>query len=260
MQTVDKAMQLLNLFTIQSPEIGLSELARLSGFDKAATRRFLVALQKHSFIEQNPSTKAYRLGVGFLHLARVREAMFPLKMLIQQSLEHLTAQTHETAHAAVINGQQLSTLALSFPARANRVHLEVAEQLPLHATASGVAFMAFAGGEWQALLPDTLNTYTANTVTDRSVIAQQVVDVAKLGYSMTMNSYEDEVTGIAVPFFDANGLAMGTLAVATPSSRMTTGLATLIQHALFAETSIVTTALGGRIPAHYQSLIDNHRA
>lgn len=260
MQTVDKAIQLLNLFTIQHTEIGLSELARLSGFDKAATRRFLVALQKHGFIEQNPSTKAYRLGVGFLHLARVREAMFPLKTVVKQSLEHLTAQTNETAHAAVINGQQLSTLALSFPARANRVHLEAAEQLPLHATASGIVFMAFVGSEWQALLPETLSTYTTQTVTDRTVIAQRVAEVASRGYSMTVNSYEDEVTGIAVPFFDANGLALGTLAVATPSSRMTTALAALIQQALFVETSIVTTALGGRIPASYQSLIDHHPA
>lgn len=260
MQTVDKAVQLLNLFTIQHPEIGLSELARLSGFDKAATRRFLVALQKHGFIEQNPSTKAYRLGVGFLHLARVREAMFPLKTVVKQSLEQLTAQTHETAHAAVINGQQLSTLALNFPTRANRVHLEVAEQLPLHATASGLAFMAFASGDWQALLPDTLNIYTAATVTDRKVIAQQVAEVAKLGYGMTINGYEDEVTGIAVPFFDTNGWAMGTLAVATPSSRMTPELAALIQKALFTASMAVTTALGGRIPAHYQGLIDHHPA
>jgi len=61
-KTVDKAMHLLNRFSIEQTEIGLSELARLADLDKAATRRLLVALAKHGYIEQSADTRKYRLG------------------------------------------------------------------------------------------------------------------------------------------------------------------------------------------------------
>ena len=78
MQTIEKGLSLLQLFSEQRPEMGLTEMARYSGFDKATTRRFLLALKKHGFVEQNAVTRAYRLGPGILRLARVREAVSPI--------------------------------------------------------------------------------------------------------------------------------------------------------------------------------------
>ena len=44
MSTVGKAVSLLELFTLHEPEIGLSDLARRAGLDKATARRLLMAL------------------------------------------------------------------------------------------------------------------------------------------------------------------------------------------------------------------------
>jgi len=74
MRTVDKAMNLLNYFSTEKPEYGLSELAREAGLDKATTLRIMVSLARHGFIEQHPETKKYRLGNSVLRLARIREA------------------------------------------------------------------------------------------------------------------------------------------------------------------------------------------
>ena len=65
MKTVDKAALVLDQFTVERKEIGLSELARLINNDKAATRRLLLALSKHELIEQDEETRKYRLGKGF---------------------------------------------------------------------------------------------------------------------------------------------------------------------------------------------------
>ncbi len=255
MQTVDKAIKLLNIFTVRQPEIGLSELARLADLDKAATRRFLVALQRHGFIEQNPQTKQYRLGIGFLHLAKIREASFPLDAIVQPALQRLTEATGETAHAGVLADGCLSTLGVCFPLRANRVHLDMAERLPLHATASGLALLAFAAPEVRQALPKVLPAFTASTNTDHQTLQHLLAQVARQGFGEVANSYEHEVTGIAVPFFNASGFAMGTLAVATPSSRMTVELGQQIRTALFTETQAVTQGVGGQLPATYARLL-----
>ncbi|HPQ94683.1 MAG: IclR family transcriptional regulator [Thiothrix sp.] len=251
MQTVDKAFKLLSLFSVETPEVGLSELARRAGFDKAATRRFLVALQKHQLIEQNPETRHYRLGPGLLHLAKIRETTFPLESILQTALVRLSGGTGETAHAGLLVHAVLTTLAIVFPPRANRVHLNLGEKLPLHATASGQVLLAFSPPEKLDDLPIQLNTYTTQTITDRQQLVHSLQQIRQQGFARVSNTYEDEVTGIAVPFFDAHALPQGTLAVATPSARMSAKLELQIRQQLLLESQSVTQALGGVLPADF---------
>lgn len=255
MQTVDKAFKLLKFFSITHPEIGLSELARLAQFDKAATRRFLVALQNHQFIEQNPETKAYRLGTGFLSFAKIREEMFPLQEIVQQSLERLTEITSETSHGSIISGESLTSVGVSLSMRSNRVHIHTSEKLPLNATASGLAYLAFAPEMPATMQKDNLPSFTKKTITNPDHLLQMISQVKETGYSIVRGGFEEDVTGIAVPIFSSDGFAMGTLAVASPSARMNDELIGSICHALFIETCEVTKALGGITPTHYEQLI-----
>lgn len=256
MQTVDKAFTLLKFFSITRPEIGLSELARLASFDKAATRRFLVALQNHQFIEQNPATKAYRLGTGFLSFARIREEMFPIQDIVEHSLARLTEITAETSHGSIISGDALSNVGVRLSERANRVHIHSSEILPLNATASGIAYLAFAPDMPTLMQQADLPAFTDNTITDPGDLLRCINKTKEDGYSVMRGSYEDDVTGIAVPIFSSNGFAMGALAVISPSSRINKEHTATICQALFAETREVTEALGGVLPAHYQRLIN----
>ncbi len=70
-------MSLLRQFSLDKTEIGLNELARMTGQDKAVTRRLLRSLIDHGFIEQTPESGKYSRGQGFLSLARIREATIP---------------------------------------------------------------------------------------------------------------------------------------------------------------------------------------
>ena len=255
MQTVDKAFTLLKFFSITQSEIGLSELARLSKFDKAATRRFLVALQNHQFIEQNPDTKAYRLGTGFLSFAKIREEMFPIQDIVRQSLERLTEATAETSHGSIISGEQLSSVGVRLSDRSNRVHVYASQSLPMNATASGLAYLAFAHEIPSTMQQENLPSFTDKTITDAGRLQQSINKVKQDGYSLVCDGYEDDVTGIAVPIFSSDGFAVGALAVASPSSRINNEQEIKICTALFSETVEVTKALGGKIPSHYQQLI-----
>src|SRR5262245_29418752 len=113
MQTVDKAMKLLGCFSVAVPELGLSELARVAAFDKAATRRLLVALANHGFIEQDARTRRYRLGPAFLRFARILETTRPLASTVQGALEDLMRATSETAHASLLSGDRLTTIGVA---------------------------------------------------------------------------------------------------------------------------------------------------
>jgi len=253
MKTIDKAMKVLRVFSCERTEIGLSEIARLAQEDKATVRRILVSLQQHEIIEQHPGTRKYRLGAACLRLARIREASFPVTSIVPPVLERLSEQCGETAHAAVPCGDHLLTIGVRHAARATRVNLDHAECLPLHATASGIVFLAFADPQWvEAYLAGELKSYTPHTLTDPARIRQAVAAARKTGYGISAQGYEEEVVGIAAPFFHEATVA-GTLGVATPASRMTDALADKIRHGLRESVLQVTEELGGEVPGAYRT-------
>ena len=102
MGTVDKALSLMRFFSPQLPELGLSELARKSGFDKATTLRCLNALERNGFVEQDLLSRKYRVGLSPFHLAQIREQSFPIESIIAEHLDALVARVGETAHGTLL--------------------------------------------------------------------------------------------------------------------------------------------------------------
>ncbi len=247
MQTVDKAMALLGHFCPAQPEIGLSELGRMAGFDKAATRRFLVALSKHGFIEQNQDNKKYRLGSAFLHFARIREATLPLVSIVQPVLNDLAASTGETAHASILSGYSLATIAVAESQRATRANVDPAEPLPLYATASGLVCLAFG----TASLRDDYSKQVqfkriaANTLTSKKALKEKVAETFVQGFGRAHRSFESDIIGTAAPIFNQSGAAFGAVAVAAVASRFNTATERLIVRRVLEAARAVTQATGG---------------
>ncbi len=220
MQTVDKAVELLSFFSEAQPEIGLSELARCAGYDKASTRRLLVALIKHDYIEQNPTNKAYRLGPGVLRLARVRETSSPLVSITTPLLEELVAETGESAHFSLLSGGRVSSVDIVESPRSNRINFVLGEEGPLHATASGIVCLAYSEESLSKnLLKRALPAYTPNTITNKKQFIEMLQTVRNQGYYINVEQYEMDVCSIAAPVLGQSNAPLGALAVAAPTSR-----------------------------------------
>lgn len=203
------------------PELGLSELARRSRLDKATARRLLVALATHRLIEQEPASRRYRLGPGLSRLARIRDANFPFARIAMPVMKELAAQTGETVHLSEFSADALLTVHVELSARANRVNVNAGQILPLHGTASGLAFLAFShSARTETYLAKSLERFTAHTLTDRAGLAEQVRLTARRGYSRSAQGYEDGVHSVAAPILGADGHAIGALSVASPLSRI----------------------------------------
>jgi len=244
---VDRALVLLDFFSETLPETGLSELARLAGYDKATTRRFLISLATHGYVEQDPETKKYRLGAALLRLAHVRETTFPVTNLVLPLLNGLRDETSETAHFSLVTGNSMATMMIAESPRANRVSLEVGERLPLHCTASGIAWLAFAPEKYvQRLLAKPLKAQTTHSETNPTRLIELIDAARQCGIAVADQSYEDEVHGIAAPVFDHNAQASGAIAVATPVSRITPETSRQIEGAVYRAALDITKALGGR--------------
>ena len=259
MKTVRKALALLHHFTVDQPHWGLSDLARAAGLDKAGTLRLLRPLVDDGMLEQDPNSRKYRLGYRALTLAQVREASFPLVELMQPVLNQLAQTVGEVAHASVAEAKAMRTVAVANAVqRATRVFVDPSEALPYHATASGMACLAFAEPTWarERLTHAPYVSVTTETPHDAGDLAPYLALAKQRGYATTRDTFEAEVTGTAVPIFDARGYAQGAVAIAAPSSRVDDERIREFVRQLKPAAQAITQSLGGVVPPSWLALLE----
>lgn len=249
MKTIDKAMALLGLFTTESPEFRLADIARTAGMDKVTALRVLNSLVVGGLLEQHPETRRYRLGTAILRLARIRETAFPMISVLQPILDTLAETTGESAHAALASDAGLTTVASSEPNRATRVWIDPAQVLPFHATASGIAYLAFLPQvESDALLQRLpARRYTEETAT-AAALRDRMAEARRQGYARSFGGLEIDVASFAAPVFDWHGKVVTTVAIACVRSRVTDSTEPHLVSAVLAAAAAATRAFGGKAP------------
>ncbi|MQQ07825.1 helix-turn-helix domain-containing protein [Epibacterium sp. SM1979] len=253
MGTITKALQLLDAFSRQRPEIGLTEFVQIAQRDKATLHRHLSELTENGFLEQNPVTRAYRLGPAILRLSGVREVTHPMRSILSPIVADLSEQTGELAHASLLQGSVLSAVChTDTKQHRTRVQFDEAEILPLHATSSGLCVLAFSDpGFSRAQLEEPLVAYTNATLTDPDAIKQRLSKIRELGYCLTEKGYDEDVTSLAVPLFGAESKVIGAFAVAFPSLRDSDTKRTQIKTTLMTLAARATERTGGSLPGLY---------
>lgn len=253
MGTTSKALSLLDIFSRTTPLIGLSDLSRRAGLNKATTYRLLNELAAHGMVEQVAPGREYRLGPAFLRLAALREHHVPIREIAASILGNLARATGETAHMSLLQGEVLSTIAYAYgPGHGTLVRMEDAEVLSIHATSSGLALLAFSPPEFvDAVLSKPLAARTPKTITDPTAIRALLPGIRKAGFAISVGGFEADVHSHAMPVFNASAACIGVVAVAAPVSRMNDALAAVIRSELAAHVTHMTRLLGGFPPSTF---------
>ena len=222
MGTVSKALGLLDFLKDPNATYGLTDIAKLSGFDKATTRRLLLELVANGFVEQDEVTRAYLLGPSLQMLGRAREERFPLYKTAYPIVKQLSEVTGETVHATEYSAGVLISICTEQSDKANRVILTTGQKLPLHATASGLAFLAASTPAFlETALRKPMSAFTKTTQIDRDGLLKAISETKARGYSISNQSFEDGVHSVASAILDNRGRPIGTIAIAMPTSRAT---------------------------------------
>ncbi len=254
MSTVEKALALLRFFDEERTELGLSELRRLSKRDKATTYRYLAALESAGLLERAGEGPKYCIGPAVLRLARLRERSMPRLSVVGSVLSDLAAATGETSHAAQLEGARLTTLDhRESSAHGTRVKIDISD-LPLHATASGLAAVAFGPAQLRAAALDGLHRFTADTAATPAALEQAIAEARHTGIAETAGTFEEDVYSFAAPVFGGTGGLAGTLAVAAVQARVGPGNSLTIRRALVAACRETTRRWGGQVPAPVDTL------
>ena len=229
MSTIGKALTLLDILSCMRQEAGLTEIALACGYDKATTRRFLVELERHGFVEKLPENRKYRIGAAPLRLARVRESRYPFLRTATPFVAKLSEKTGETVHLSEFSHGRLSTIHVEECDKAHRVFVDVGIMLPFHATASGLAFLAACPADMiEAELARPLEAFTGHTTVDAGELRQRIVETQARGFSVNRQGMEAGVISASAAIVAPGRRPVGSITVAAPMGR--TGDDRILEH------------------------------
>jgi IclR family transcriptional regulator, acetate operon repressor len=221
MGTVSKALGLIDILARAQGPKGLTGIAVAAGFDKATTRRMLVELAANGYVVQNADSRDYELGPALQVFGKIREDRFSLYKTIQPFVRGLCELTDETVHASEYSAGILLSICTEHSTQPIRVNLEEGQKLPLHATASGIAFLAASAPAFiDAMLRKPLPKFTSTTLTNPENILASIREAIARGYSISNQTLQDGVSSVACAIHNQSNKPIGTVAIAVPYLRM----------------------------------------
>jgi len=216
-QTVDRALRILESFEEESEARGVSELAARLGVHRSTASRLVATLEAHDFLERVPGSEVFRLGPRLGTLGLLASRHQDMTTLAERSMSELAARTGETVTLAIRDGNDAITIAQVDARYVVGVKNWVGRRTPLHCTSDGKVLLAFGNGK---LPPGPLRALTASTVTSKAALSAQLRDVRERGWAVALGELEEGLHGVAAPVVDRTGGCRGALSVSGPSYRV----------------------------------------
>jgi IclR family acetate operon transcriptional repressor len=220
-QSVDRAVDLLLAVAAAQPERATAPaLARACGLNRATAWRLLKTLQVRGLVAVDESTGRYSIGLTTMELGNAAgpDALIATAHPI---LERMCEQTGETASLAVPGLDGLTYLDEVTPAAVLTASW-LGRSVPLHATSTGKALLAFLPAEQvQRVLAGSLTRFTDTTITDRDALAAELAATRARGYGVCAGELESSLYGVSAPVLDRNRRPLAVLSIWGPKDRVT---------------------------------------
>lgn len=218
-QSVSRALTILELFGEQRPALTTSEIAQLTGLNRATAYRFCQTLLSLGYLEEM-QPRTFRPGVKAISLARAALSSRELPELALPYLRDLRDATGETVNMAIPDGPDVVYVSRLLSDNLLALRLFVGSRLPAYASSLGRAMLAFLPDDEVAALLDRreLEPITEHTVTDRSRLMAELRRIRAAGYAVNDQQVVLGIRGIAAPIFGVSGrpIAAINLSVARP--------------------------------------------
>src|SRR5579884_3869821 len=221
-QSVDRAAMLIKAIADSRQPPTVVELAAACGLNRSTAWRLLATLDAHGLIERDPVSQRYSLGYAFLRIAAAAEPD-PLGRQARPVLERLANETGEATNLAVAKRFRLVYVDQVDPPQIMAPNW-FGRTVPLHATSTGKAYLAYMSPEEQAAaLPARLERYTQTTITDRRALESELADVRRNGWAVCVGELEESLFGASAAVLSEQGRPVAIVSVWGTEHRLPRG-------------------------------------
>ncbi|MFW6381612.1 MAG: IclR family transcriptional regulator [Bacillota bacterium] len=221
-KSIDRALQVLEVFRLDKPEWGVTEISEELNLYKSNVHNILSTLVHRGFVEKNPLTDKYRLSIKMYELGSIVLENLDLRKTALPYIEKISNKFNETVHLGVLDKNEVISIEQKETAQSLKPTVFIGKRAPLYCTAVGKAILAYFSPEkLEEFFNNTeLKPYTENTITDPNKLKQELKEIRKQGYAVDRNEHEVGINCIAAPIRDYTGKVIASMSVSGPASRL----------------------------------------
>ncbi|WP_198664445.1 IclR family transcriptional regulator [Jiangella endophytica] len=220
-RAVERALSVLALAAASGGRLRLTDIAEKLQLPKSTAHNLLASLTRTGWLERDPRTREFSLGVRAWEIGHAYLTLKPLTQRAQPVMDSLRDLLGETVRLSVLVDQDNLCVAKSPGPHPLIFDQPVGARLPAHATGLGKALLSgLSAAEIHALYAeDALDVFTTSTVSTVDELQQQLDRVRSQGWAEDHGEYVPGIRCVAVPIRDDEEAVVGAMSVSFPVDR-----------------------------------------
>lgn len=221
-QSIDRAAAILRCFDARHPELGITDVARMTGLSTSTAHRLLTAMASNRLVRQT-SDRRYGLGPLLVQLARsgalpttLRDAALPFMVALRDEVDETVG-----LHELISTGERVVLDQVESRQELRRHYTDIGVPLPLPHGAPGKAILSVLPWQTQERwLSRPISAVTPRTVTDPDALRSQLARARSRGWAGSNAERTPGIRAVAAPLFNHAGQVVGALGLSVPTIRM----------------------------------------
>ena len=222
LSSVQKAIDILNIFDENVTELGNKEIAEKLNLPPSTVSGLVYTLKKNQYLRQNQDNQKYKLGLKLLDRASLLLDQIDIRKIAYPFLKEIHDWSGESVNLAVLDGDKIVYIERIHGSHPLGIHYQVGRKMPMHSTALGKAIAShLPQNELCSLMEDyEFTRVTQFTILDKSKFENELQKVKERGFSI--DDQENEVGGrcISAPILDNTSYPIAAISVSVPIQRL----------------------------------------
>ena len=251
-QSVDRALVLLETLADEDHGLRLTDLARRTGLSLTTVHRLLMTLEQRRFVQFSQTDSAWHVGLQAFAVGSAfsRERNFIAPAL--PFLRRLRDQTRETANLGVVEGGEV-VLVTQVPSREiTRAISPVGGRTPMAASGMGKAILSsYARSDVHMIFRQQgTERRTRTSIRNVEVLEDHLNDTRRDGFAIDNEEFVPGLRCVAAPVYNDKAEVICAISVSGLTARMAPERLPDLGRKVARVASELTAALGGRPQLH----------
>jgi DNA-binding IclR family transcriptional regulator len=246
---VERALSMLEAIAQEPEGLSNAEISRKLQIPKSSASYILRTLVRRSYLNRDPHTGKYRVGLKILSLSRgalsgldVREVALPI-------MRHLMEKTNVTCHLAILDGPEAVYIEKVEPQGFIKMDTWVGRRMRVHATSVGKALVAYIPQDrLEKILSSGMEKRTSKTITTIPRFLKELDRVRAQGHAVDDEENNMGARCVGAPIFNQTGAIEASLGLSGTTQHVNAQTMPRIIEALKDAARHIAMQLGYRAP------------
>ena len=201
LSSLEKSLKVISLLSENQRGVSLTKISQTLGYPMSTVHHILSTLLPDDYVTQDPKTKEYSLGFGFLKISKRILDHIDIRRIAHSHLVALSEKCDETVHLYILRKGMMATVDMIPKQSGLSLASFVGFTVDPHPSSAGKLLLSGLTNEQvRALYKDRpLKQYGKNTITILSDLLAELENIRKLGYAIDNEEFYEGIRCVAAP-------------------------------------------------------------